>query len=342
MEGWSNHAIANLPDTAFDESDIVVKAHVTYNDLMQSDFADIRFVDSDGTTLLNQQRITYETGVSAVWYVEVPIKPAAGKTIFMWYGNGNASLKNDTVAAFYWRGEADKNMEITGTNYSKDEDKAYLSINGSAEIKTVDAVSTWHSIANITLKLGDHNKNRYFGMGRYYKGPGGGPFAAWQNFCSDSEECLGSCKSLTVGGPPLAIQELSWPQTMPTVDYCESNPFILSIERFTLSYCYMYLYLSEYCGWMFPMGEPLMASHYGDSCNNTMDEAIGVFQTSNGAAAEGALTVLGIEVFNLPEFIIDIDDWIEIEPEDVSTEGKQHLELWKSVAEVESEEYVNN
>ena len=67
------------------------------NGMCRPDFGDIRFTDSDGTTLLSyyvEKIVPYEYAV--VW-VRVPIGPGEAKTIYMYYGNYSA-----TPAPSHW------------------------------------------------------------------------------------------------------------------------------------------------------------------------------------------------------------------------------------------------
>ncbi|MFZ8800840.1 MAG: DUF2341 domain-containing protein, partial [Candidatus Nanopusillus sp.] len=72
---------------------------------MRSDCGDIRFTDSDRTTLLNYwvESGTCNTSNTHIW-VKVPLIPGnSNKTIYLWYGNPNAiSLSNgDLVFEFF-------------------------------------------------------------------------------------------------------------------------------------------------------------------------------------------------------------------------------------------------
>lgn len=74
---------------------------VTYDSHMQSDFDDIRFTDSDGTTLLDHWRETYTTSTSATFWVKVPsIATSSTATIYMYYGNSAASSNSNSSLTF--------------------------------------------------------------------------------------------------------------------------------------------------------------------------------------------------------------------------------------------------
>jgi len=63
----------------------------------KSDGADIRFTDDDGTTLLNHWIEKWDTsGEEAILWVKVPSIPASSnKTIYLYYGNPDASSTSD-------------------------------------------------------------------------------------------------------------------------------------------------------------------------------------------------------------------------------------------------------
>ena len=92
MAGWSDRGLIGLPATTTDQTNLNFKLLLTYNSKMKSDFSDVRFVDSDGTTLINQFRESYVDGVSAIWWYQVPVCPLAGKTVYIYYGNASATL----------------------------------------------------------------------------------------------------------------------------------------------------------------------------------------------------------------------------------------------------------
>lgn len=78
-----------------------VKIPVTFATDMQNDFDDIRFTDDNKTTLIDYWRESYSTGVSAVFWVEVPsISASSTKTIYMYYANSSASTTSSVANTF--------------------------------------------------------------------------------------------------------------------------------------------------------------------------------------------------------------------------------------------------
>jgi len=100
MTGWKYYKPLVLSGSGGEETDINYRVSVTFNSNMQADFADIRFTDSDNVTLLEQYRESYIESDSAVFWIKVPSVSAGGKTIRMWYGNAEVSLKSDGEATF--------------------------------------------------------------------------------------------------------------------------------------------------------------------------------------------------------------------------------------------------
>lgn len=89
-----------------------VRVTVAYDPSMRSDFADIRFTGSDGTTLLPLWLETKTDSATADFWVKVPGIPAAPGTvnIYMYYGNSDAESISDGAGTF-----------VSGTDFSRDD-----------------------------------------------------------------------------------------------------------------------------------------------------------------------------------------------------------------------------
>ncbi len=72
-------------------SEFQVKVTVSYDSDMRGDFADIRFTNNDGTSLLSYWTQSYVASTSAIFWVKIPSIPSGTKTIYMYYGNPVAS-----------------------------------------------------------------------------------------------------------------------------------------------------------------------------------------------------------------------------------------------------------
>jgi len=83
------------------ETDYQLYINVTYDSDMQSDFDDVRFVDSDDATELSYYLDDKVDSTWATFYVKIP--SLDNKTIYMYYGNPSASSKSngDSVFEFF-------------------------------------------------------------------------------------------------------------------------------------------------------------------------------------------------------------------------------------------------
>jgi len=97
---WSYRAPITIDNSGSSLTDYQIKVNVTYDADMKPDFSDIRFADSDGSTLLSHWRESYTTSTSATFWVKVPSIPTGTKTIYMYYDNAGASSTSDGTATF--------------------------------------------------------------------------------------------------------------------------------------------------------------------------------------------------------------------------------------------------
>ncbi|MDD4409626.1 MAG: DUF2341 domain-containing protein [Candidatus Pacebacteria bacterium] len=93
--------ITNPSGTAL--SNYQVKTVVAYDSDMQADFDDLRFTSSDGKTQLGYWIESKTDSSTAKVWVKVPSVPAAGTTIYMYYGNSTVTTTsngNNTFVLF--------------------------------------------------------------------------------------------------------------------------------------------------------------------------------------------------------------------------------------------------
>ncbi|HUU63010.1 MAG TPA: DUF2341 domain-containing protein [Dehalococcoidia bacterium] len=88
---WSRRAPVTISNSGSALTDYQVRVDVTYDADMQSNFDDIRFTASDGTTLLSYWTESYTSNTSAVFWVKVSSIPSGSIRIYMYYGNSEAS-----------------------------------------------------------------------------------------------------------------------------------------------------------------------------------------------------------------------------------------------------------
>jgi hypothetical protein len=93
--GWQYRRPVVVENTVAQErvnQQVTVALTAATFDFTHSSGQDVRFTDSDGTTLFNHWTDTYDAAGQTAWFVvRVPVLPAsAPKTIYLYYGNPNA------------------------------------------------------------------------------------------------------------------------------------------------------------------------------------------------------------------------------------------------------------
>lgn len=99
---WSKRkrlTVLNQIGTAY--TNFEMKVTVSYDADMQTDFEDLRFTDSSGTTSIDYWIEEVDPGVSAIVWVEIPTLPASDDAVlYMYYGNAGASDAGSGTATF--------------------------------------------------------------------------------------------------------------------------------------------------------------------------------------------------------------------------------------------------
>ena len=102
LGGWQYRRQVNISGGVEQLSDCQVRVEVPWSSGMLQDYGDIRFTSSDGTTLLPYW-IEISDSTSAKVWVKVPSIPAGGATVYVYYGNPDAtsaSSGDDTFVFF--------------------------------------------------------------------------------------------------------------------------------------------------------------------------------------------------------------------------------------------------
>lgn len=118
-QNWSRRKKIRITNTtASTLTNMQVKLTVPYNANMQSDFDDLRFTDSTGTTSINYFRESYIASATSTVWVKVPSIPASGSAnIYMYYGNASVSTTGSAANTFiFYDGMEDNGI----TEYSGD------------------------------------------------------------------------------------------------------------------------------------------------------------------------------------------------------------------------------
>ena len=139
---WDRRAPVTVSYSGSSLSDYAVKVGVDYRSGMESDFDDIRFVDSDGSTELDYWRESYDSSSDAIFWVEVPHVPNGGKDIWLYYdnpGTPSASDGEDTFPAFFYDMSYDPTSDWDYTYYYDDSTHRCMSLvndfNGGTNIE---------------------------------------------------------------------------------------------------------------------------------------------------------------------------------------------------------------
>lgn len=100
--------------TASNLTDFQVSIPVTYDADMQSNFNDLRFTASDGTTLLNYWIESKVNGSSATVWVQVPSVPASSSaTIYMYFGNSTVASASSISNTFLFGDDFSGSLDTT-------------------------------------------------------------------------------------------------------------------------------------------------------------------------------------------------------------------------------------
>jgi hypothetical protein len=126
---WSKRKKIRIANSAGSVlTDYQIQVEVPYDADMQSDFDDLRFTDSSGTTTVNYWIESYTSSDTATVWLEVPSLPASGSAdIYMYYGN--VGVQTTGVAAnvftFYDGFEDDNTTEYSGDTSLFDTDTTF-------------------------------------------------------------------------------------------------------------------------------------------------------------------------------------------------------------------------
>ena len=99
--GWSKRRLITITnDSGNALTDYQVKVEVTYDSDMQSDFDDLRFTNEANTVGYDYWIESKVDGSSAIVWVKVSSVPPGDSTMYMWYGNPQASSESNGKATF--------------------------------------------------------------------------------------------------------------------------------------------------------------------------------------------------------------------------------------------------
>lgn len=149
-QSWTKRKRVTITNAdAFGYTNAVVKVAVPYDSDMQTDFEDLRFTDSDGTTLISHFTETYTASTDAVVWVRVPVLATSTDTaIYMYYGNGGVSDASATSTFNYidtfedgniTEYSGDTSLFNVGTSFAYERTEG-LDTSGNESAKAVDGI----------------------------------------------------------------------------------------------------------------------------------------------------------------------------------------------------------
>jgi hypothetical protein len=132
-------------------TNVQVKLAVTYDADMQSDFDDLRFTDSTGTTSINYFIESYIASATSTVWIKVPSLPASGSAdIYMYYGDATVSTTGSASNTFvFYDGmedngiteySGDASLFRTTTSFNYEWSYGLASAVGSEGAKTTDGI----------------------------------------------------------------------------------------------------------------------------------------------------------------------------------------------------------
>ncbi len=154
LSGWDYRKPITVSNEGSQLTDYQVKIDVDYvSGHMQSDFGDMRFTGSDGTTSLSYWIEKYTPSSSATVWVKIPNVPSGNSTVYMYYGNASASSESsgdDTFIDFMDHDDA-SSWNTTGSSTTVTDEGTYMYFNSSGNTGTV--VSPTFSAGSETIYI---------------------------------------------------------------------------------------------------------------------------------------------------------------------------------------------
>ena len=127
-----------------------VKLIIPYDSDMQTDFDDLRFTDSSGTSTISYWLESYIASASSTVWVKVPtLAASASTTIYMYYGNSTTTSTSDSTSTFIFFDDfedggiseysGDASLFHVGTGFAKHGSKG-LDAQGSESSQTTNGI----------------------------------------------------------------------------------------------------------------------------------------------------------------------------------------------------------
>lgn len=120
--------------TVYKSTGVDTNTQVYLGTNVRDDFGDVRFTDTDGTTLLDYWIQEYTSGVSAVIWIEIPSIPASpgSTTIYIYYDNAAETTTSSGTATF-----------IVFDDFDTD---VWTDVGTKAQVSTVNSKLEWNAL----------------------------------------------------------------------------------------------------------------------------------------------------------------------------------------------------
>jgi hypothetical protein len=116
LTGWDYRKGITITGAVGAGTDYQIMLTVTYLSEMETDFADVRFTDNDGSTLLDYWIEDYTVSTSALVWVEVADSLESSAVIYMYYGNDAVpTTSNGTNTFIFFDDYSTDKLTKTGT-----------------------------------------------------------------------------------------------------------------------------------------------------------------------------------------------------------------------------------
>ena len=154
LSGWAKRKVQPITGASSNISSAFTgPITIPYVTGMNADFSDVRFVDSDGQTLLGYWRYSYTASSTATFYVKIPLLTALlKKNIYMYYGNSSAVYTGSPfdVLLFYDDFEDGK---YTGRSSPY---RNWTLVNGTATLNSSSPISGTYSLQHTGTGTDDY------------------------------------------------------------------------------------------------------------------------------------------------------------------------------------------
>jgi Domain of unknown function (DUF2341)/Cadherin-like beta sandwich domain/Divergent InlB B-repeat domain len=98
---WNSRSEVDITGTGTALADYQISLSVPYNNKMQANFGDIRFVAADNSSVLSYWMTNESASTSATFWIKVPAIAASGTTkIYMYYGDSSAATASNIHTTF--------------------------------------------------------------------------------------------------------------------------------------------------------------------------------------------------------------------------------------------------